>query len=143
MRTPYLGLTPLGVMAAFSASAPSLAYSPQWLECAGEQVITTETGTTKQPITDVYVFDPDAQNLFLYSNSQKRLGLVGAKATSDSVLSWSGTGSGIPASKWVGRLDRGTMSLQMTYEYGPEKRVWTQSCKPTSPRPESWQLPSS
>lgn len=143
MRTPFISLTALTAVITLSVSTSSFAYTPQWLECAGEQVITTNGSTTKQPITDIYVYDPDAQNLFRYSDSQKRLSLVGAKSASNQILSWSGTGSGVPASSWTGQLDRSTMTLRVTYEYGDEKRVWAQTCKPTSPRPESWQLPSS
>lgn len=115
---------------------PSLAYTPQWLECTGEQVITTDGGATRQPVVDIYVFDQDARNLFRYSVSQKHLSMVGAQP-SDKVLSWSGTGSGVPASHWAGQLDLGSMSLRLTYENGAEKRAWVQSCKPTDPRPEA------
>lgn len=137
MRNPFFNSLALGVTAALGISAPSFAYTPQWLECSGEQIITTDGATTKQPITDVYVYDPDAQNLFWYSNSQKRLALVGAKPESNQVLKWSGTGSGIPGSKWDGQLDRKSMSVHLSYKSGPETRVWAQSCKPTDPRPEA------
>lgn len=143
MRTHLPGAATIGVIATLNASCPAFAYTPQWLECTGEQVITTDGATTRQPITDVYVYDADAQNLFRYSDSQKRLSLVGAKPASNQILSWSGTGSGVPSSSWVGQLDRATMSLRMTYKNGPETREWSQSCKPTNPRPETWQLPSS
>lgn len=143
MRTAFFGAAALGMVTALDASSPAIAYTPQWMECTGEQVITMDGAATRQPITDVYVYDADAQNLFRYSDSQKRLSLVGAKPVSNQILSWSGTGSGIPSSSWVGQLDRATMSLRMTYKNGPETREWAQSCKPTNPRPETWQLPTS
>lgn len=125
-------------LAGLAVAAPAFAYSPQWLECTGELTITPAgAAPTKQPANDIYVYDPDARNLFKYSETQRRLAYLGARAVSDLDIRWSGSSSGIGGSSWEGRLDRGAMSLSLSYKGDQETRIWSQSCKPTDPRPES------
>ncbi|MBX7199943.1 MAG: hypothetical protein K1X51_11310 [Rhodospirillaceae bacterium] len=119
-------------------TAPAFAYSPQWLECTGEVTVTPTAGApAKEAAKDIYVYDPDARNLFKYSDSQKRLAYLGARAVSDQDIRWSGSSSGIGGSQWEGRLDRTTGMLNLSYKGDTESRVWSESCKPTDPRPES------
>ncbi len=119
-------------------AAPASAYSPQWLECTGELTITPAgAAATKQPAKDIYVYDPDARNLFKYSETQSRLAYLGARAVSDLDIRWSGSSSGIGGSSWEGKLDRGAMTLNLSYKGDEESRVWSETCKPTEARPES------
>ena len=136
MHKKFIGLA-LGMAVTGSVSFSALAYAPQWLECSGEQAITSASGTTKQAVTDVYVYDPDAQNLFKYSDAQKRLSYLGAKAVAPQTLQWSGSGGNIERSEWEGKFDRNAMSLKLSYKSGPETRVWSETCKATEPKPES------
>lgn len=136
MRKSLYAHTAFALAAAIWGAAPAFAYTPQWLECTGEQAITTGGATTKQPVTEIYVYDPDARNLFKYSESQKRLSNMGAKATSDHVVRWSGKSIGMEINEWEGKLDRSTMSVQQSYKSGSEARNWTESCKPTNARQE-------
>lgn len=120
------------------AAVPAFAYSPQWLECTGDLTVTPAGGTaTKEPAKDVYVFDPDARNLFKYSEAQKRLAYLGARAVSDQDIRWSGSSTGLGGSQWEGRLDRGAGTLSLSYKNETESRVWKEICKPTEARPES------
>lgn len=128
------------VIACCIAAAPhaAFAYNPQWLECTGQVTITPAGGApTQQPVKDIYAFDPDAQNLFKYSEEQKRLSYLGAKVDADQAVRWSGTSSGIGGTTWDGRLDRKAGNLQLSYKSDGETRVWAESCKPTEARPES------
>lgn len=126
------------VAACLVLAAPAFAYAPQWLECTGDLTITPISGSpVKEVAKDLYVYDPDARNLFKYSESQKRLSYMGAKAVSDQEVRWSGSSTGIGGSQWEGRLDRATGSLSLTYKADAETRIWTETCKPTEPRPES------
>lgn len=119
-------------------AAPTWAYTPQWLECTGDLTVTPAgAAATKEPAKDIYVYDPDARNLFKYSETQKRLAYLGAKAMSDQDIRWSGSNTGLESSRWEGRLDRSAMSLNLSYTSDKESRVWSEACKPTDPRPES------
>jgi hypothetical protein len=124
------------ILAGYASTA--LAYTPQWLECTGDVTVTPNGGpATKAAAKDIYVFDPDAKNLFKYSEDRKSLAYLGAKpGTTDMDIRWSGTGSGIGGSSWEGQFDRTGMSLRLTYKAEGETRAWAETCAPTAPRQE-------
>lgn len=129
--------------AAFSSAlmciaSPAFAYTPQWLECTGELTVTPVGGTpAKMAAKDIYVYDPDARNLFLYSQDYKRLSVLPNKTVSDQEFRWSGWSTDLESRQWEGRFNRAARTLTLSYKSDKESREWRQSCKPTDPKPES------
>ena len=125
------------ILAGWSSAA--FAYTPQWLECTGDVTTTpTQGAASTAPAKDIYVFDPDAKNLFRYSEEKKMLSFLGAKpGTTDADMRWSGNSSGIGMTSWQGQFDRTSMSLKVSYKSDADTRSWSEHCAPTSPRPEA------
>lgn len=128
----------LVAFALIGTASPVLAYSPQWLECTGNVTVTPTAGpATKNAVDDIYVYDPDASNLFKYSAERKSLSYLGAKAGDNgSQLKWAGSTTTIDHESWAGQFDRSTMALQLTDKSADGDRVWSEHCAPTSPKPE-------
>ena len=127
------------VLALAAWSSTAFAYTPQWLECTGDLTVTPTGGAaTKEAAKDIYVFDPDAKNLFKYSETRKALSYLGAKpGATEADIRWSGSSSGIDSSTWEGQFDRSALTLRLTYKANSETRTWNQTCAPTTARPES------
>lgn len=132
---PRLKLSNTWFLAFFAITTPAMAYNPQWLECTGQVIITPVGGAAVQEaVKDIYVYDSDAHNLFMYSEDRKRLSALGAKAESDQEIRWS---SWDADRKWEGRLNRADRTLTLSYRSDKESREWRETCKPTTPKPEA------
>jgi hypothetical protein len=131
-------LAQAAILAVLGWSSAASAYTPQWLECTGDVTVTPIGGAAaKQAAKDIYVFDPDARNLFRYFEDRKQLSYLGAKTgKTEQDIRWSGSSSGIDMSEWEGQFDRSTLALHLTYKTNAETRMWAEQCTPTAPRPE-------
>jgi uncharacterized membrane protein len=114
------------------SAAPSVAYTPKWLQCDGELVVTGADAGTK-PAHDLYIYDDDNKNLFVYSADRHRESIEPVRVYNDNEIRWSMDATGSSSARWEGRIDRKTLGLRLNYVASGSTLTWTEQCKPTSP----------
>ena len=117
--------------------ASAFAYTPKWLACDGQLVVSTtsdgKTQSSTQPAHDVYVYDDDNRHLYWHSDKLNTDSIEPVTVYNDHEIKWSGHGSNIFGSEWDGRIDRSSLALKLNYREKDSTRTWTEQCKPTQP----------
>jgi hypothetical protein len=123
-----------GVLVASGATA----YTPKWLECDGQMVTTTTVDgkpqSTSAPAHDFYVYDDDSKNLYKHSDARKTEDVEPVQSYTDKEIKWASKGSGASEANWEGMLNRSSLALTINYKDKGSTIVWTQQCKPSSPK---------